>query len=164
MIYQNIDKLSSAEEMKDEIFKTLVGYGRDEEASRKESFLACQQFRDIYKQPAIFDVSNNRPTTDDIYVPDKNRWNSAQTYAIDQLKGKYAFVEVRDSEALELRANSFNVLTLGDAVNEVLRIRLIEHWSNNTMREDNLYAPPEILDAAYCAIQKTTLYFFRHIL
>ncbi len=55
MIYQNIDKMQNAEAIKDEFFKNTIGFGRSEDITHEESFMACHRFRDVYKQPAIFD-------------------------------------------------------------------------------------------------------------
>ncbi len=163
MIYQNIDKMQNAEAVKDEFFKNTIGFGRSEDTTHEESFMACQTFRDTYKQPAIFDISNNRPTTDSLYVPDQSKWDNDQTYAIDQMKSKYTFVEVTDKEAFEVRAASFNVLSQGDAALEVLHTKLIKHWQNIS-DGSGTYEEPEIIDAAYCAVGKTTLYFFKAVL
>ncbi len=149
---------------KDTRFKNELGHGVPEGTSNEDLFLACHRFRETYKQPAIFDLSNSRATTDSVHVPDKSKWNAAQLYAIEQSKGKYAFVEVLDSEALDLRIESLNSLSWGDAIQEVLRSKLKEHYVENTTDDDTRYfAPPEIQEALYCGVRKVTLYFFRRV-
>lgn len=155
---------TNPEVRKDKRFKNELGHGAPEGTSNEDLFLACHSFRETYKQPAIFDLSNSRATTDSAHVPDKSKWNAAQLYAIEQSKGKYAFVEVLDSEALELRIESLNSLSWGDAIQEVLRSKLKEHYVENTTDDDTRYfAPPEIQEALYCAVRKVTLYFFRRV-
>jgi hypothetical protein len=153
MIFADIDKLTDTEARKDEMFKRTIGHGVLPGTPSVELFQACHRFRSVYKQPAIFDLSNNRATTDNLYVPDKGKWDAAQNYAIDQLKARYDFVEVTDEEATQLRVEALNAISRGDAVNKVLHLKLAEKLVQGSYL-------PDILDAAYCAVRETTLYFF----
>lgn len=160
MMHLDIDTLTSTEATKDAMFKNTIGNGVCEGTTSEELFLNCHRFREIYKQPAIFDISNARATTDSVYVPDQYKWNNNQNYAIEKLMGKYAFVEVTDCEALELRIESLNSLSQGAAVLKVLRTKLDKHCRENPTDDGKVLPHPDIVEAVYCAVNKTTLYFF----
>lgn len=151
------------ETTKDAAFLSLVGHGQSVEVTEQESFENSQEFKRTYKQPNIFGISNDRGCTDSVYLPTHYDFDEAQQYAIEMSKTKHRFVEVTDKEIEEVRNMTRNMLSQGDAISLVLQSKLKEYngLEDNVEEGSTEKSTGHIIDALYCAINKTTFYFLR---